>query len=95
MTDMRRHSALGLTFLLMSLFWGRTAISQSGFVSLLTGASAVGLGFLGGAIIAGVVTPSSIPDNELDPLATRVFVIFSSIGAVAILLISVYLYAGS
>ncbi|WP_303703933.1 hypothetical protein [Haloquadratum walsbyi] len=92
---MRRHSALGLTFLLMSLWWGRTAISQSGFVSLLTGASAVGLGFLGGAIISGVVTPSSIPDTKLGPLATRIFVIFSSIGAVAILLISVYLYAGS
>ena len=53
----------------MSLVWGQTAVFQSDseLVFLLTGGSAVGLACLGGAIISGLVTPRSIPDDELSP----------------------------
>ena len=84
---MRRDSAFGLAFVLMSLVWGQTAVFQSDseLVFLLTGGSAVGLACLGGAIISGRVTPRSIPDDELSPLATRLLVVFASIGLFAIL----------
>jgi hypothetical protein len=80
---------LGLTLLLMSLVWGQTAVFQSDseLVFLLTGGSAVGLACFGGAIVSGVITPQSIPDDELSPLATRLLVVCASIGLFAILLI--------
>lgn len=78
----------------MSLWWGLTAVSQSGLVSLLMGVSAVGLACLGDGILSGVIVPNSIPDDELSPLATRIFAVFVGVGAIAILLISAYLYVG-
>lgn len=78
----------------MSLWWGWTASSQSGLVSLLMGISAVGLSCLGGGILFGVIIPGSIPDDELSPLAARVFALFVSVGATAVLIMSTYLYVG-
>ena len=89
---MRRYTALGMTFLMMSLFWGRIAVSQSGFISLLTGISAIGFICLSGGILSGTIEPNGMPDEELSPLTTYVFAMLSAVGAIAGLIVFILIY---
>ena len=45
---MQRRSDVGLSMLLMSLWMGQTALTESRTVSMVTGISAVTLAFFGG-----------------------------------------------
>lgn len=92
---MRRYAAFGTTFLLMGLFWGRIAVSpvsQSGFISLTAGISAIGHFCLGGGILSGAIEPNSVPDEEMSPLTSYVFAVLSVVGATGVLIVSILRY---
>ncbi len=46
--------------ILIGLWWGQTAISQSGIVSLLMGILAVTLTCFGGGILCGIFHPEGL-----------------------------------
>ena len=84
---MQRRSGFGLSMLLMSLWMGQTALTESRTVSLAMGISAVTLAFFGGGLLSGHFEPETIPDEKMSPLASRVLVAMLVVGVIAFLLI--------
>ena len=80
---MNRRSGLALSMLVMSLWMGQTALTESGLFSMAWGVASVTLTCLSGTILAGVYEPEAIPDEELSPLASRILVAMLLIGGVA------------
>lgn len=72
---MNRRSELGLTIPLVSLLFGRLGAAESGVVSLWAGGFTITLACFGGALLAGVVDPDAVPDEELDTRATLSFAV--------------------
>jgi hypothetical protein len=59
--------------LLLCLWIGQTALTESELVlSLALGSAAVSLACFGGSILAGVVEPEAIPDEQMSSLASLV-----------------------
>lgn len=74
--------------LLMSLWWGQTALTESGLVvSLAIGILAVSLACFGGSILTGVFEPEAIPDEQLSSLTSLIVVAMVAVGVIALLLI--------
>lgn len=74
--------------LLMSLWWGQTALTESGLVvSLAMGILAVSLACFGGSILTGVFEPEAIPDEQLSSLTSLIVVAMVAVGVIALLLI--------
>jgi hypothetical protein len=80
---MNRRSGLALSMLVMSLWMGQTALTESGLFSVAWGVASITLTCLSGTILAGVYEPETIPDEELSPLASRILVAMLLIGGVA------------
>jgi hypothetical protein len=78
--------------LLMSIWMGQTALTESRTVSLAMGITAVTLAFFGGGILSGHFEPEAISDEKMSPLASRILVAMLVVGAVAVLLILVLQY---
>jgi fumarate reductase subunit D len=73
--------------LLMALWWGQTAISQSGIISWATGISAVTITCFSGAILFGIVEPEDISDEEMSALASRFIVSMVIVGVLSLLVV--------
>lgn len=73
--------------LLMSLWMGQTALTESGVLSLTMGVLSVTLAGLGGGILSGLFEPEAIPDEEMSTLASRTILAMLAIGLIAFLLI--------
>ncbi len=84
---MQRRSGFGLSMLLMSLWMGQTALTESRTVSLAMGISAITLAFFGGGLLSGYFKPEAIPDEKMSPLASRILVTMLVVGMMAFLLI--------
>ena len=82
---MNRHSGLALSMLVMSLWMGQTALTESGVFSVAWGVVSITLCL--STILAGVYEPEAIPDEELSPLASRIPVATLLIGVVVSLLL--------
>lgn len=61
--------------LLMSLWFGRLATTESGAVSLLAGGFAIGLACFAVALLMGLFGADSILDEELGPRVSLLFVL--------------------
>jgi|APHM01.1.fsa_nt_gi hypothetical protein len=73
-TGMKRQSGLALSMLIVSLWMGQTALTESGLLSVAWGVACITLTCLSGAILSGVSEPEAIPDEELSPLASRILI---------------------
>ncbi|ESS05333.1 MAG: hypothetical protein A07HB70_02375 [uncultured archaeon A07HB70] len=73
--------------LVMSLWMGQTALSESGLFSVAWGVATVTLACLSGTILAGVYEPEAIPDEELSSLASRILLAMLLIGVIVSLLL--------
>lgn len=74
--------------LLMGLWMGQTALTESGLVvSLAAGIPGVSLACLGGSILIGVFEPEAIPDEQLSSLTSLIVVAMFAVGVIALLLI--------
>jgi apolipoprotein N-acyltransferase len=60
MINMNRRTGFAFSMILIGLWWGQTAISQSGIVSLLMGILAVTLTCFGGGILCGIFHPEGL-----------------------------------
>lgn len=84
---MNRRSGFALSMLLISLWMGKTALTESGMVlSLAISISAVSLACFGGSILTGVFEPEAIPDEQMDSLISLVLMAMFIIGVIALLL---------
>jgi uncharacterized membrane protein len=84
---MNRRTGFAFPMILIGLWWGHTAISQSGIVSLLMGVLAVTLTCFGGGILSGIFQPEAIPDEEMSTLASRVIASMVIFGVLSLLMI--------
>jgi uncharacterized membrane protein len=84
---MNRRTGFAFPMILIGLWWGHTAISQSGIVSLLMGVLAVTLTCFGGGILSGIFQPEAIPDEEMSTLASRVIASMIIFGVLSLLMI--------
>jgi uncharacterized membrane protein len=84
---MNRRTGFAFSMILIGLWWGQTAISQSGIVSLLMGILAVTLTCFGCGILSGIVQPEAIPDEEMSTLASRVIASMVIFGVLSLLVI--------
>jgi hypothetical protein len=84
---MNRRSGLALSMLVMSLWMGQTALTETGLFSVAWGVVSVTLTCLSGTILAGVYEPGAIPDEELSPPASRILVAMLLIGVIVSLLL--------
>jgi hypothetical protein len=84
---MNRHSGLALSMLVMSLWMGQTALTESGLFSVAWGVATLALTCLSGAILSGIYEPEAIPDEELSPLSSRILVAMLLIGVIVSLLL--------
>jgi hypothetical protein len=80
---MNRRSGFAVSMLVMSLWMGQTALTESGLFTVAWGVASITLTCLSGTILAGVYEPEAIPDEELSPLASRILVAMLLIGGVA------------
>ena len=80
---MNRRSGLALSMLVMSLWMGQTALTESGLFSVAWGVATLALTCLSGAILSGIYEPEAIPDEELSPLSSRLILAMLLIGGVA------------
>ena len=83
---MNRRSGLAVSMLVMSLWMGQTALSESGLSSVALGVATLALTCLGGALISGFYEPEAIPEEELSPLRSRFLLAMLLIGVVVSLL---------
>ncbi|ESS10331.1 MAG: hypothetical protein A07HR60_02345 [uncultured archaeon A07HR60] len=60
--------------LIISLWMGQTALTESGLFSAAWGIAAVTLTCLSGAILSGAYGPEPIPTEELSPLPSRLLI---------------------
>ncbi len=75
--------------LIVSLWMGQTALTESGLFSAAWGIAAVTLTCLSGAILSGVYEPEAVPDEELSPLASRLLIaLFLTCVILSLLLLS-------
>jgi len=75
--------------LLMSLFWGQTALTESGILPLIMGVLSI---TLAGGLLTGVFESKVIPDEELSRLASRTFLAMLVIFLIASVLIFLIVY---
>jgi hypothetical protein len=85
--DMNRRTGFAFSMILIGLWWGQTAISQSGIISLLTGILAVTLTCFGGGILSGVFQPDAIADEEMSTLASHIITFILIVGVLSLLMI--------
>jgi hypothetical protein len=78
--------------LLMGLYWGQTALSESGVILLGMVISTITLMGFGGGIIFGIVEPEAIPDEEMSTLASRSCLLMLIIGGLSLLVIVLWPY---
>ncbi|GGI95202.1 hypothetical protein GCM10008995_01690 [Halobellus salinus] len=79
--------------LLMSLWMGQTALTESGLViSLGMGIPAVMLACFGGSILTGVFEPEGIPDEQMSSLTSLLIAAMLAVGVIALLLIVLFPY---
>jgi ATP/ADP translocase len=83
---MNRQSGFALSMLVLSLWMGQTALTESGLFVIVSGIPAVMLICLSGAILSGVYEPKAIPDEELSPLASRIIIAMLLAGVIISLL---------
>jgi ATP/ADP translocase len=83
---MNRQSGFALSMLVLSLWMGQTALTESGLFVVVSGIQAVMLICLSGAILSGVYEPKAIPDEELSPLASRIIIAMLIVGVIVSLL---------
>lgn len=72
-----------MSVLVMSLWWGQTALAQSGVLSAVIGVSALSLACLGSGVLLRVIEPNSIPDEEMGTLTSRLVGMVLGVGTVA------------
>ena len=88
---MNRRSGFALSMVVMSLWMGETALTESGLFSIAWGIVTVTLACLSGTIFFGFYEPEAIPDEELSPLMSRILIAMLIIGVIAsLLLFSLY-----
>jgi hypothetical protein len=90
--SMKRRTGFGLSMLLMGLWWGQSALFQSGSISLVMGMSAVTLIGFSGGVLSGAVKPGAIPEEEMSPLASYCLVAMLIVGSISLLLIVLLVY---
>ncbi len=83
---MNRRSGFALSILVISLWMGQTALTESGSLLILSGIATVTLTCLSGAIFSGVYEPEAIPDEKLSPLASRITIAMLLTGVIVSLL---------
>lgn len=86
--SMNRRTGHALSMLSISLWMGHTALTESGSLSVGMGVAAVTLTCLCGAILSGVYEPEGIPDEEMNPLASRILVALLLSSGILFLLLS-------
>lgn len=84
---MNRRTGFAFSMILVGLWWGQTAIYQSGIVSLLMGISAVTLICFGGGIFSGIFQPEAISDEEMSTLASLIIASMIIVGVLSLLMI--------
>jgi hypothetical protein len=83
---MNRRSGFALSILVISLWMGQTALTESGSLLIASGIATVTLTCLSGAILSGVYEPEAIPNEELSPLASRITIAMLLAGVIVSLL---------
>jgi hypothetical protein len=84
---MNRRSGFAVSMLVMSLWMGQTALTESGLFTVAWGVASITLTCLSGAILSGIYEPEAIPDEELSPLSSRLILAMLLIGVVVSLLL--------
>lgn len=73
--------------LLMSLWWGQTALFQQGLVAWITGLSAVSLACFAGGLLSGMLQPEGIRDEEMSALSSLLVATMVGIGGISLLVL--------